>query len=239
VLHLRLHKSSVAGVLEINDQFFGFVFEAVECQGVLKTNVQTSGVGKRDILEVVGEWASESVNRMEGFNMLGNEESGVMGRKRVMVVVDDTSHSKHAMMWALTHVTNKGDSLTLLHIVPPHKGSEPSCSTNLVNYLASLCKDCKPGVSWLCLLLLSFFIYCVQTESRSYLLLFSFHSVRLERQAMVIALGRSWFKLVFDFSLLFNNSGVGSPFFFFLLTSPLMMPLFLFQLFFSLDGKRS
>ncbi|KAL9313602.1 hypothetical protein ACSQ67_019054 [Phaseolus vulgaris] len=83
---------------------------------------------------------------MEGFNMLGNEESGVMGRKRVMVVVDDTSHSKHAMMWALTHVTNKGDSLTLLHIVPPHKGSEPSCSTNLVNYLASLCKDCKPGV---------------------------------------------------------------------------------------------
>ena len=87
-----------------------------------------------------------SVKLMEGFNMQGN-----VGRKRVMVVVDDTSHSKHAMLWALTHVANKGDSLTLLHVVPPHRGPESSCSTYLVNYLGSLCKDCKPGVSWLCL----------------------------------------------------------------------------------------
>ncbi|KHN47027.1 hypothetical protein glysoja_018394 [Glycine soja] len=82
-----------------------------------------------------------SVKLMEGFNMQGN-----VGRKRVMVVVDDTSHSKHAMLWALTHVANKGDSLTLLHVVPPHRGPESSCSTYLVNYLGSLCKDCKPGV---------------------------------------------------------------------------------------------
>ncbi|XP_040871009.1 uncharacterized protein [Glycine max] len=81
-----------------------------------------------------------SVKLMEGFNMQGN-----VGRKRVMVVVDDTSHSKHAMLWALTHVANKGDSLTLLHVVPPHRGPESSCSTYLVNYLGSLCKDCKPG----------------------------------------------------------------------------------------------
>ncbi|TKY74276.1 hypothetical protein E2542_SST03036 [Spatholobus suberectus] len=87
-----------------------------------------------------------NLNQMEGFDMHGNEDSGVMGRKRVMVVVDGTSHSKHAMMWALTHVVNKGDSLTLLHIVPPHKGPESSCSTYLVNYLGCLCKDCKPGV---------------------------------------------------------------------------------------------
>lgn len=135
--HLRLDKSSVACVLEINVQFFGFVFE---------------GEG--------------SVNRMEGFDMHGNEEGGVMGKKRVMVVVDGTSHSKHAMMWALTHVTNKADSLTLLHILPPHKGPEPSSSTYLVNYLGSLCKDCKPGVSWLCLFVCYFFhfIYCVQID---------------------------------------------------------------------------
>ncbi|XP_020225816.1 uncharacterized protein LOC109807652 [Cajanus cajan] len=87
-----------------------------------------------------------SLNQMEGFNMHGNGESGIMGRKRVMVVVDGTSHSKHAMMWALTHVANKGDSLTLLLVVPPHRGSETSCSSYLVNYLGSLCKDCKPGV---------------------------------------------------------------------------------------------
>ncbi|XP_027358390.1 uncharacterized protein LOC113867329 [Abrus precatorius] len=87
-----------------------------------------------------------SLNQMEGFNMYGNGECGMTGRKRVMVVVDGTSHSKHAMMWALTHVANKGDLLTLLHVVPPHKGSESSCSTYLVNYLGSLCRDCKPGV---------------------------------------------------------------------------------------------
>ena len=92
-----------------------------------------------------------SLNHMEGLNMHGHEDNGMMVRKRVMVVVDGTSHSKHAMMWALTHVANKGDLLTLLHVVPLDKGSESSCSTYLVNYLGSLCKDCKPEVSWLML----------------------------------------------------------------------------------------
>ncbi|KAI4307277.1 hypothetical protein L6164_030481 [Bauhinia variegata] len=87
-----------------------------------------------------------SLNQMEGFTMYGNEDNGNGVRKRVMVVVDETSHSKHAMIWALTHVVSKGDLLTLLHIVPPHGGSESSCSTYLVNYLGSLCKDCKPQV---------------------------------------------------------------------------------------------
>ncbi|KAL1344498.1 hypothetical protein HN51_018338 [Arachis hypogaea] len=98
----------------------------------------------------------ESVNQsMEDLNMYyggGNNKeeitnNGVMVRKRVMVVVDGTSHSKHAMMWALTHVANKGDLFTLLHVVPLDKASESySCSTYLVNYLGSLCKDCKPEV---------------------------------------------------------------------------------------------
>ncbi|XP_020548022.1 uncharacterized protein LOC105159472 [Sesamum indicum] len=64
-------------------------------------------------------------------------------KKRVMVVVDQSSHSKHAMMWALTHVTNKGDILTLLHIVSP---SHDSSSSYLASTLGSLCKACKPEV---------------------------------------------------------------------------------------------
>ncbi|KAL0391739.1 UNVERIFIED_CONTAM: hypothetical protein Sradi_2396700 [Sesamum radiatum] len=65
-----------------------------------------------------------------------------------MVVVDQSSHSKHAMMWALTHVTNKGDILTLLHIVSPSHHSSPSSSSSsyLATTLGSLCKACKPEV---------------------------------------------------------------------------------------------
>lgn len=97
------------------------------------------------------KYSSEaSVNQMEGFgSMYGNEDNGMMVRKRVMVVVDPTSHSKHAMMWALTHVANKGDLLTLLHVVPPYRPSDSSSSTYLVNYLGSICKDCKPEVHFL------------------------------------------------------------------------------------------
>ncbi|KAG4969930.1 hypothetical protein AAZX31_13G064100 [Glycine max] len=89
-----------------------------------------------------------SLSQLEGFAMYGNEDNNgvMMGKKRVMVVVDHTSHSEHAMMWALTHVANKGDLLTLLHVVPTHRGSESSSSTYLVNHLGSLCKDCKPEV---------------------------------------------------------------------------------------------
>ncbi|GFY85346.1 adenine nucleotide alpha hydrolases-like superfamily protein [Actinidia rufa] len=100
-----------------------------------------------------------SWKQMEGLNinMYGGGETdgsggGVVGRKRVMVVVDESSHSKHAMMWALTHVANKGDLLTLLHIIPPlppsNRGSEQSSSTSpyLASSLGSLCKACKPEV---------------------------------------------------------------------------------------------
>ncbi|PKI53173.1 hypothetical protein CRG98_026434 [Punica granatum] len=70
-----------------------------------------------------------------------------MVRKRVMVMVDDTSRSKHAMIWALTHVANKGDLLTLLHVIPPGTDSSSfSSSPYLVNSLGSLCKASKPEV---------------------------------------------------------------------------------------------
>lgn len=64
-------------------------------------------------------------------------------KKRVMVAVDETSKSKHAMMWALTHVTNNGDWLTLLHIISPDSSSS---SPSLARSLAALCKASKPQV---------------------------------------------------------------------------------------------
>ncbi|OAY67965.1 hypothetical protein ACMD2_10506, partial [Ananas comosus] len=57
--------------------------------------------------------------RKGGGNGYGNGNGGggvVVGKKRVMVVIDHSTGAKHAMMWALTHVTNKGDLLTLLHV---------------------------------------------------------------------------------------------------------------------------
>lgn len=66
----------------------------------------------------------------------------------MMVVVDETSRSKHAMMWALTHVANNGDWLTLLHILSPDSSSSSSSSSSptLARSLASLSKACKPQV---------------------------------------------------------------------------------------------
>ncbi|KAL2456096.1 Adenine nucleotide alpha hydrolase-like superfamily protein [Abeliophyllum distichum] len=94
----------------------------------------------------------ESLKQMEGLNNMYRNENGMLYgmKKRVMVVVDQSSHSKHAMMWALTHVTNKGDILTLLHIVPSScKGSDASAGSGspyLATTLGSLCKACKPEV---------------------------------------------------------------------------------------------
>lgn len=93
-----------------------------------------------------------SLKQMEGLkNIYGNGSEGGGGggwvvRKRVMVVVDHSSHSKQAMMWALTHVANKGDILTLLHIIPPSQKGTDSNSPYLATSLGSLCKASKPEV---------------------------------------------------------------------------------------------
>ncbi|WOL18765.1 hypothetical protein Cni_G27562 [Canna indica] len=75
-------------------------------------------------------------------------ERAVAAKKRVIVVIDQSAGAKHAMMWALTHVVNKGDLLTLLHVVPPHhhhlRGDDDV--PNLTNALGTLCKSCKPEV---------------------------------------------------------------------------------------------
>lgn len=97
-----------------------------------------------------GGWGA-SLKQMEGMNnMCGSENGMFLMKKRVMVVVDQSSHSKHAMMWALTHVTNKGDILTLLHNVSSScKASEKaSYSHDIATTLGSLCKACKPEVSF-------------------------------------------------------------------------------------------
>ncbi|XP_022991061.1 uncharacterized protein LOC111487767 [Cucurbita maxima] len=87
--------------------------------------------------------------KMEGgVNMYGMDHGGVSRRKRVMVVVDHTSQSNHATMWALTHVANKGDVLTLLHVITnsstdsSSSSSSPFCATSL----GSLCKASRPEV---------------------------------------------------------------------------------------------
>nr|DAD24577.1 TPA_asm: hypothetical protein HUJ06_026041 [Nelumbo nucifera] len=157
-----------------------------------------------------GEGCQRSLKQMEGLRMCGGvvENGGLVMRKRVMVVVDQSARAKHAMMWALTHVTNKGDLLTLLHIVPPpshsYKCSErmSDSSPYLANSLGSLCKACKPEV---------FFLLCARERERemhafiflSFLFLFSpnlaFHSCILT-DAMLVHFFYTFFYLI---SLLF------------------------------------
>ncbi|TYH12268.1 hypothetical protein ES288_A06G053800v1 [Gossypium darwinii] len=56
---------------------------------------------------------------MEGPNMYGNGvDNGLVLRKRVPAV-DESSHSKHAMIWALTHVANKGVICLLYFMLYP------------------------------------------------------------------------------------------------------------------------
>ncbi|KAK1323793.1 hypothetical protein QJS10_CPA02g00546 [Acorus calamus] len=90
---------------------------------------------------------TKGLRQMEGVNV---SESGVVLRKRVMVVIDHSPGAKHAAIWALTHVANKGDLLTLLHVVPPSNGGGGrgggSSSPQLASSLGSLCKACKPEV---------------------------------------------------------------------------------------------
>ncbi|CAN6360014.1 unnamed protein product [Urochloa humidicola] len=95
-------------------------------------------------------WSRKKQARARGHRRGGGfcrtEEAG---RKRVMVVVDQSSGAKHAMMWALTHVATKGDFLTLLHVLPPQSsggGGGRVDASALANSLGALCKACRPEV---------------------------------------------------------------------------------------------
>ncbi|KMZ57844.1 Adenine nucleotide alpha hydrolases-like superfamily [Zostera marina] len=72
----------------------------------------------------------------------------VVMKKRVMVVMDEicSSRARHTMMWALTHVVNKGDILTLVNVVSPYDNGDSSFVPELLNSLGSLCKASRPEV---------------------------------------------------------------------------------------------
>ncbi|KAG8078639.1 hypothetical protein GUJ93_ZPchr0007g3645 [Zizania palustris] len=92
-------------------------------------------------------WSRKRAARGGGYG--GKREAAAAaaaGRKRVMVVVDDSSGAKHAMMWALTHVANKGDFLTLLHVLPHAGAGRGEDAPSLANSLGTLCKACRPEV---------------------------------------------------------------------------------------------
>ncbi|XP_008783357.2 uncharacterized protein LOC103702630 [Phoenix dactylifera] len=103
-------------------------------------------------------WGKKGNKERQGMGAMGVGGGGEMmvAKKRVMVVIDESARAKHAMMWALTHVANKGDLLTLLHIVPPQhhhhhhqhhpRGGAGEEAARLANSLGSLCKACKPEV---------------------------------------------------------------------------------------------
>ncbi|KAJ0969503.1 hypothetical protein J5N97_022380 [Dioscorea zingiberensis] len=104
------------------------------------------GRGKRggvdDALKKMGEDG--------GVVVVGGGGGGVGNKKRVMVFIEDASKkAKHAMMWALTHVANKGDMLILLHVVPSYNSNGGQMSDDalqLAKSLGSHCKSCKPEV---------------------------------------------------------------------------------------------
>ncbi|RWR82241.1 Adenine nucleotide alpha hydrolases-like superfamily protein [Cinnamomum micranthum f. kanehirae] len=106
----------------------------------------------RDIWNSSKRWRKKgpkkSLEQIEGLEMASG--NGVVLRKRVMVLVDQSTCAKDAMMWALTHVVNKGDHLTLLEIIPPRKdqrkilysSGSSSCSAS-ADFAESLVLDCK------------------------------------------------------------------------------------------------
>lgn len=83
---------------------------------------------------------------INGGGLAGASSWMMKNKKRVMVVVDESARSRHAMIWALTHVANKGDLLTLLHVIPPDQDSSPFFSPYLATSLGSLCKLSRPEV---------------------------------------------------------------------------------------------
>jgi hypothetical protein len=91
------------------------------------------------------QWSKKRGTAARGYSAGDGSRPQAEARKRVMVVVDESSGAKHAMMWALTHVANKGDFLTLLHVLPHCGGGEEASS--LANSLDTLCKASKPEVT--------------------------------------------------------------------------------------------
>ncbi|KAJ6798395.1 Uncharacterized protein M6B38_211740 [Iris pallida] len=119
-------------------------YTATKCGG--GTGVGSKRWGKKK------SFSSSSTSLVESEQQqLGGINGGVK-KKRVIVVVDNSTRAEHATMWALTHIANRGDLLTLLHVIPHHPNTTTTATRrgedapNLANSLGSLCKACKPQV---------------------------------------------------------------------------------------------
>lgn len=115
----------------------------------------TKQVTGRESLSTSRRWGKRRIpesnlKQMEGLNF--GTKNGLAMSKRVMVVVDHSSASKQAVMWALTHVASKGDLLTLLEVISPHTAQKKpvlaDSSPHLASSLESLCRACRPEVTF-------------------------------------------------------------------------------------------
>ncbi|ERN20670.1 hypothetical protein AMTR_s00070p00184710 [Amborella trichopoda] len=88
----------------------------------------------------------KTLDHMHGLLQQLNQREPLM-RRRVMVVVDSSSSSRHAVMWALTHIANKGDLVTLFQVIEPgHRAASTEVPSDLARSLGALCKACKSEV---------------------------------------------------------------------------------------------
>eukprot|EP01018_Ginkgo_biloba_P016706 Gb_04683 [translate_table: standard] len=76
-------------------------------------------------------------------------------RKNVVVVVDASPQARIAMLWALSHLVNRADTLTLLHVIEnekPMSDIKPKCRSkdakrcHLTTSLRAICKARRPEV---------------------------------------------------------------------------------------------
>ncbi|THU58962.1 hypothetical protein C4D60_Mb03t20000 [Musa balbisiana] len=97
------------------------------------------------LIITIGGRARKKKNKRRMSRERGGECSSK--KKRVMVLIDRTARAEQAMVWALTHVANKGDLVTLLHVLPPHcSGSahREEETSRLIDSLGSICKAIRP-----------------------------------------------------------------------------------------------
>ncbi|CAL9113767.1 unnamed protein product [Musa textilis] len=111
--------------------------------GISMTEEKAIYTSIRSLIITIGGRARKKRRRMSWDR--GGECSSK--KKRVLVLIDRTARAEQAMVWALTHVANKGDLVTLLHVLPPHcSGSahREEETSRLIDSLGSICKAIRP-----------------------------------------------------------------------------------------------
>ncbi|RRT45376.1 hypothetical protein B296_00055177 [Ensete ventricosum] len=113
-------------------------------EGILMTEEKAIYISVHSAIITTGGRARKKKRRMS-WERAG--ECSSSRKKRVMVLIDRTARAEQAMVWALTHVANKGDLVTLLHVLPPHcSGSahREEETSRLIDSLGSICKAIRP-----------------------------------------------------------------------------------------------